>query len=159
MAKTVVRGVQIADGANGVDLTVDVFGTLPVANGGTGVASPGGSGNVLTSNGTSWVSSAPVTSTTITKNTQTANYTLVAADAGVMVEMNSGAATTVTIPTGLPVNAVYYIEQYGSGQVTVVPAAGVTLHWPSSAATRTQFSTLMLWCRATNEYILSGDAL
>lgn len=35
MAKTTVRGAQIADGANGVDLTVDVTGVLPIANGGT----------------------------------------------------------------------------------------------------------------------------
>ena len=32
--------------------------TVPVANGGTGLTSPGTSGNVLTSNGTAWVSSA-----------------------------------------------------------------------------------------------------
>lgn len=62
---------------SGVDLTTQVTGTLPVANGGTGAAthtanavligngtsavtsvSPGTSGNVLTSNGTSWVSQA-----------------------------------------------------------------------------------------------------
>lgn len=36
MATTNIRGSQIADGPNGVDLTVDVTGTLPVANGGTG---------------------------------------------------------------------------------------------------------------------------
>src|SRR4051812_11479990 len=40
MAKTNVRGTQIADGSSGVDLTVDVFGTLPVGNGGTGVGDP-----------------------------------------------------------------------------------------------------------------------
>ena len=32
---------------------------LPAANGGTGLTSPGTTGNVLTSNGTAWVSSAP----------------------------------------------------------------------------------------------------
>jgi hypothetical protein len=37
----------------------DMTGTLAVANGGTGVTSPGTSGNVLTSNGTAWVSSTP----------------------------------------------------------------------------------------------------
>lgn len=61
-----------------VSLTADVSGTLPVANGGTGLATltannvilgngtstpsfvaPGSSGNVLTSNGTTWQSSAP----------------------------------------------------------------------------------------------------
>lgn len=38
MAKTNIRGTQIADGSNGVDLTVDVFNVLPVANGGTGAS-------------------------------------------------------------------------------------------------------------------------
>jgi len=61
-----------------VDLTSQVTGTLPVANGGTGATSltannvllgngtsalqavaPGTSGNILTSNGTTWVSSTP----------------------------------------------------------------------------------------------------
>lgn len=39
----------------------DGYGTLPAANGGTGLTSPGTSGNVLTSNGSAWVSSAPST--------------------------------------------------------------------------------------------------
>jgi trimeric autotransporter adhesin len=37
---------------------VTVAGTLVAANGGTGLTSPGTAGNVLTSNGTAWVSSA-----------------------------------------------------------------------------------------------------
>lgn len=64
-----------------VSLTADVTGTLPVANGGTGAATlaannvllgngtsalqvvaPGTSGNVLTSNGTTWTSSAAAAS-------------------------------------------------------------------------------------------------
>ena len=63
---------------SGVDLTTQVTGTLPVANGGTGAATltannvllgngtsalqavaPATSGNVLVSNGTTWVSQAP----------------------------------------------------------------------------------------------------
>jgi hypothetical protein len=76
MARTEVTGTQIKDGS--VDLTVDVTGILTVSNGGTGsntlalnnvllgngtgalqAVAPGASGNVLTSNGTTWVSSAP----------------------------------------------------------------------------------------------------
>jgi hypothetical protein len=64
-----------------VSLTAGVTGTLPVANGGTGsttltannvllgngtsalqVVAPGTNGNVLTSNGTTWVSSTPAAS-------------------------------------------------------------------------------------------------
>jgi len=40
----------------------NVSGTVAVANGGTGLTSPGTSGNVLTSNGTTWTSAAPVIS-------------------------------------------------------------------------------------------------
>ena len=39
-------------------LTTAVTGTLPVANGGTGLTSAGSSGNILTSNGTAWTSAA-----------------------------------------------------------------------------------------------------
>jgi hypothetical protein len=65
----------------GVNLTSQVTGTLPVANGGTGATTltannvilgngtsavqfvaPGTSGNILTSNGTTWVSSTPAAS-------------------------------------------------------------------------------------------------
>lgn len=44
-----------------VNLT-NVTGTLGVVNGGTGVTSAGTSGNVLTSNGSAWVSQAPAAS-------------------------------------------------------------------------------------------------
>lgn len=39
--------------------TSDLSGTIAVANGGTGLTSAGTSGNVLTSNGSAWTSSAP----------------------------------------------------------------------------------------------------
>ena len=74
-------GVGAAPSYGKVGLTTHVSGTLPVANGGTGATTltanavligagtsavtsvaPGTSGNVLTSNGTAWASTAPVTS-------------------------------------------------------------------------------------------------
>lgn len=42
--------------ATGLPLSSGVTGTLPPTNGGTGLSSPGAMGNVLTSNGTAWVS-------------------------------------------------------------------------------------------------------
>ena len=49
-----------------------ITGTLAVANGGTGLSSVGSNGNVLTSNGTAWVSQAlPATGLTIVDDTTT----------------------------------------------------------------------------------------
>lgn len=46
----------------GVNLTSQVTGTLPPGNGGTGLTSAGTAGNVLTSNGSAWISQAPAAS-------------------------------------------------------------------------------------------------
>ena len=43
-----------------IDLATEVTGTLPRANGGTGLSAAGAVGNVLTSDGTDWISSAPI---------------------------------------------------------------------------------------------------
>ena len=48
---------------SGVNLASQVTGTLPVANGGTGITDPSTAGNVLTSNGSgAWTSSPPAAS-------------------------------------------------------------------------------------------------
>jgi len=76
MARTELTGKQIKN--QSVDLTLDIAGVLPVVNGGTGsdtlatnavllgngtgalqAVSPGTSGYVLTSNGSTWVAAAP----------------------------------------------------------------------------------------------------
>lgn len=47
-----------------VNAASELTGTVPIANGGTGLTATGASGNVLISNGTAWVSSVPPWSTT-----------------------------------------------------------------------------------------------
>ena len=68
-----VSGVlPVANGGTGtsstqfVNAATNVTGVLPAANGGTGLSAPGTAGNVLTSNGTAWVSRAPATGGTVT---------------------------------------------------------------------------------------------
>jgi hypothetical protein len=91
-----------------VDLTSQVTGTLPVANGGTGATTltannvilgngtsaplfvaPGSNGNVLTSNGTTWTSAAAP------------SFTQVYPGAGVAVSTGSAWGTSITLGTGV----------------------------------------------------------
>jgi hypothetical protein len=86
-----------------VSLTSNVTGVLPVANGGTGISAVGAAGNVLTSDGTAWVSSLPASGGMTYTNVKTANFT---ASANTGVQTNtSGGAFTVTLPASPAVGA------------------------------------------------------
>jgi hypothetical protein len=61
--------------ANGTVLTASNSSILPATSGGTGLSSPGTSGNVLTSNGSAWVSSSAASSYTRTSFTATSGQT------------------------------------------------------------------------------------
>jgi hypothetical protein len=90
--------------AGTVALASEVSGTLPVANGGTGLTSAGTAGNVLTSDGTSWASTAlPSNAVAYPQNIQSANYTLILSDAGKQI-FHPVADTTVRKYT-IPANA------------------------------------------------------
>jgi hypothetical protein len=89
-------------------LAISYSGTaLPVANGGTGLTLAGTAGYVLTSNGTAWVSAAPVSSNITAQglfenaNTISANYTIGTNNNAVSagpITINSG--VVVTVPSG-----------------------------------------------------------
>ena len=98
----------------GVNLTSQVTGTLPVANGGTGAATltannvilgngtsavqavaPGTSGNVLTSNGTTWTSAA--VSATLTGETQSTSPFLTALGSGAGINVTNAGTNNVAI--------------------------------------------------------------
>jgi hypothetical protein len=107
--------------SNPVVLTSDVSGTLPVANGGTGVSSPGASGNVLTSNGTVWTSAAPSAAGGLTYIFTTTSVTAVDKQ-GVLTD-TSGGAFTVTLPatptTGAQVVVADAGNAWGTNNLTV----------------------------------------
>lgn len=103
----------------------------------------------------------------VAQNTQTASYTLALADSGKVVEMNSGSATTVTIPpnssVAFPTGTVIEIARLGAGTVSIDPDTGVTAPNRIEAAgttTRTitnRYGSVSLRKRATDEWHLVGD--
>lgn len=99
----------------------------------------------------------------VTASTQSGTtYTLVLADASTAIEFTSASAVTLTIPpnssVAFPAGTVIELVQYGTGQLTVAPGAGVTIRSADGLlSARTQYSTLSLRKRATNEWVLAGD--
>lgn len=68
---------------------------------------------------------------TLDINLQAASYVLVITDAGKFVQINNGAANTLTVPLNAAVPFVVgtqiVVQQYGAGQTSVVAAGGVTI--------------------------------
>lgn len=91
----------------------------------------------------------------------TTTYTFVATDYGKLKESTNAGATTFTVPpnasVGFQVGTVISFRQYGAGQLTIAPGAGVTLRTASSLTTRAQYSSGALHKRATDEWVVTGD--
>src|SRR4051812_17448912 len=84
-------------------------------------------------------------------------YTLALADGGTTIEFTNAAAVTVTVPpnsaVAFPIGTVIELSQYGAGQVTVAPGAGVTIRSPASKLKiAAQYAGAYLRKRATDEW-------
>ena len=93
----------------------------------------------------------------------TYKYTLVLADDGKMIEMNTttGVGNTLEIPlnssVAYPIGTQISVLQTGAGQTTVSGAVGVTVNATPGAKLRAQWSAASLVKRATNTWALIGD--
>lgn len=94
---------------------------------------------------------------------KTAAFTLAAAEAGMgkAVHANSSSAVVGTIPTNasvpIPVGTPAEFTQFGTGQLSLAAAAGVTLLTPSSLAARVRYSTIRALKTATDTWLVGGD--
>lgn len=97
----------------------------------------------------------------IATNNQTAAYTLVLADDGKIVEVLSATAVNVTIPlessVAFPIGTQITVLQTGTGQLTFVPAVGVTLNANPGSKTRGQWTAATLIKRDANIWVALGD--
>jgi hypothetical protein len=92
----------------------------------------------------------------------TTNYTLTAADAGKLIQVNSTAAATVTVP---PASSVAYtagaavaVVQTGAGQVTIAAGSGVTVNSAGSALKiSNRYGAVQLYELSDNNWVCFGN--
>lgn len=93
-------------------------------------------------------------------NNQTGTtYTLVAADAGKLVECNNAGAITLTVPDAVfAANDIVQVLQQGAGTVTIAAGAGTTMRKGASftATTLEQYSIVTIYFRSASEFVLGG---
>ena len=128
------------------------------------IDSTGGSnGWILTANGsggaTFAASAAP--SSLISFSTYTAAATLALTDLDKIVQGNSTAAFTITVPPNSSVafsaGSQITILQIGTGQVTIAGGSGVTVNGTPGLKMRAQWSSATLVQRSANTWTLLGD--
>jgi len=143
-------------GGTGLPLTTGVTGTLPVANGGTGAATltansvvlgngtsavqlvaPSTSGNLLTSNGTSWTSAAPPSSGVTSLNGQTGSITNTSIDAigSVIIAVNGITVSDGTILTSIGTtysgSSLRYITNRSSSFIDPISGTAASAYAPT----------------------------
>lgn len=95
-------------------------------------------------------------------NTQTgSSYTLALSDANGIVEMNNTSANTIIVPLDSSVNftdkTCVTVVQFGTGQTTIQPAVGVTIHSAGDILTVPgEKKSVVLYRRGTNDWMLLG---
>jgi hypothetical protein len=89
--------------------------------------------------------------------TRTAAYTLVQANSGELIPVNSASAVVITVPVLVAGTSIELFRQ-GAGAVTLT-ASGVTFTVPTgaTAAPRVQGSTMSLLWLTTTTVLVSGD--
>tara|TARA_B100000405_G_scaffold288748_1_gene237675 strand:- start:349 stop:828 length:480 start_codon:yes stop_codon:yes gene_type:complete len=97
---------------------------------------------------------------TINEQTGTA-YTLTAGDSGKLIKMTNASANNVTVPPSSSVNydigTTINVVQYGAGQTTLTPGAGVTIYSYNSALNITgQYGQAVLTKCAADLWIAAG---
>lgn len=180
--------VVVNDGSGNLSSTASVS----AANGGTGLTTltannvllgngtsavqliaPSTSGNVLTSNGTTWASAAPAGgggSSVRAINTQTGTtYTFALTDGSgngnnPLVTLDNAAGVSATVPpnssVAFAIGSQIDILQLGAGDVTFVAGSGVTINSPNGALViDSRYSGVSLVKTGTNTWDLFGALL
>lgn len=153
-------GINFLVGAGSINSAAISAGAVNTAK----IDSTGGSnGWVLTADGSGGATFAASSggSTLISFNTYTAAATLALTDLDKIVQGNSTAAFTITVPpnssVAFSVGSQITILQIGTGQVTIAGGSGVTVNGTPGLKMRAQWSSATLVQRSANTWTLLGD--
>jgi hypothetical protein len=91
-------------------------------------------------------------------DTKTDDYTLLTADAGKLIIINSSSNEDVTVNGSLDLAVGQRIDvlRLGTGEVTVV-ASGTTVNGTPGLRLRARYSTATVLCVGTDTYVVLGD--
>ena len=95
-----------------------------------------------------------------TISAKVASYTLLTADAGKLITVDSASATNITVNGTLDLSPGQRIDvlQLGTGQVTIVNS-GATVSGSPGLKLRTRYSMATVLCVATDVYVVIGDVV
>jgi len=149
-------------------------GTLPGANGGTGVANTDKTitlGGNLTTSGAFATTLTTTAATSITLptsgtiatiaanvNVQTGTtYTLLDSDNGKVITLNNGSAITLTVPIGLSAGFNCLVVQLGAGAITFTASSTTIYNRGTNTKTAGQYAIATIVSYTSNTFITSGD--
>lgn len=88
----------------------------------------------------------------------TGSYTLVAADAGMVLEVSSAFAVTITLPANvLPAGSVVEVVRMGAGAVTLAAGSGATVVAMDGLGIEGQYGAVRVRARTATAFHVSGD--
>ena len=159
----------------GLPLTTGVTGTLPVANGGTGVTTSTGTGSTVLSasptftgtlNAAAITASGAITDSIgnvreVPENAKSGAYVLIASDSGKYINITTG-GVTVNASIFTSGQSVTIYNNSASSQ-TITQGTGVTMYLVGTATTgnRTlaQRGLCTVFCVASNTFVITGGGL
>lgn len=150
-------GVHFQSGNNNKIVDSNIWGTLTIDSGVT-VVSDNSVIATLSNSGTF----IDRDQGNIRINSQSTDYTLVAADAGKMVTISSSSPHTLTVPPNSSVafliGTAIDVAQVGTGAVTLTPGSGVTINSASgNLVTNGQYTACTLYKTGTNTWLAVGN--